>query len=531
MPKINNPRDNIVDEFEIGKILNAIQDDKPLLFAVAMAYLTGARISEILMLRAKDFTDDGVFWSVSVPTLKQRIKIHGREPRRTLIITKEKIYDKVVKPYLDRQVDLTRPLLFPNSRTALADRLRTRYPDVYFHWFRHCVSEDTKILTVSGWKDYQDIKNGDDIYSYNIDKDLIEKDKVNKINVFPYDGDAYHFKTGHLDLLCTPEHNSVFNVAHYKQISKNPNKFNSKWDGFKLNTAENILNTKNIRLLKHKTSSVYNGKNSIGMARASLMGWILTDGCIKKNGKITISQCISANSHKCKLIEDTLIASNVKYSKSIGKTRKNPYNSSGCQMITFCILKNTSNANRSGVIPDHEWIYKYVTKDRLPKYNLLNLKQEELLALYDAIMLGDGSRGSELCMQNEYKLEFFRTLCSFIGKTAITNLGQHNMKQKGEMKFRTYVTNKSDTNILLKKNFKKDKYTGKMWCPTTNNKTWIAQRNGRIFITGNSRATLWSRNVKGDIFKLRYIMGWQDIRMANRYVHNQNMAQSLRGDL
>lgn len=162
MPKINNPRDHIVDEFEIGKILNAVQDDKPLLFAVAMAYLTGARISEILMLRAKDFTDDGIFWSVSVPTLKQRMKIHGREPRRLLIIKKEKIYEMVIRPHLDRQVDLTRPLLFPNSRTALADRLRTRYPDVYFHWFRHTratlwsrnVKGDIfKLRYIMGWQD------------------------------------------------------------------------------------------------------------------------------------------------------------------------------------------------------------------------------------------------------------------------------------------------------------------------------------------------------------------------------------------
>lgn len=532
MPKINNPRDHIVDEFEIGKILNAVQDDKPLLFAVAMAYLTGARISEILMLRAKDFTDDGIFWSVSVPTLKQRMKIHGREPRRLLIIKKEKIYEMVIRPHLDRQVDLTRPLLFPNSRTALADRLRTRYPDVYFHWFRHCVSEDTKILTINGWKTNKEIKDGDEIYSYNLDKNIIEKDKINKINIFPFSGDAYHFKTGHLDLLCTPEHNSIFKVAHYKQISKNPSKFKTEWEDFKISTAHDILKTRNIRLLKHKTSSLYDGEESIGIAKASLIGWILTDGYISKKGQISISQSFSANPHKCRIIEEVLDASGVKYSKKMQKVAINTFNNKEYQMVQFNILKNTSHGNKSGFIPDHEWIYKYITKNRLPRYNLLNLTKYELLALYDAIMLGDGERrGMELCMQNEYKLEFFRTLCCFIGKTAITNLGQHNLKEKRQMKFRTFITNKTDTNIILKKDFKKISYKGDMWCPTTRNGTWIAQRNGRVFITGNSRATLWSRNVKGDVFKLRYIMGWKDIRMAHRYVHNQNMAQSLRGDL
>ncbi len=530
MPKIVNPRENIVEEFEMVKILKAVQRDKKLMFAVAIAWETGARISEILQLRVKDFTDDGPEWTVSIPTLKQRIKIHGREPRRIIPIKKDRIYELVIKPYLDNHTDPNKTLLFPYTRRGLADKINKKYPDVYFHWFRHCVSEDTKVLTVNGWKTNKEIKDGDEIYSYNLDKNLIEKDKINKINIFPFSGDAYHFKTGHLDLLCTPEHNSIFKVAHYKQISKSPSKFKTEWEDFKLSTAHDILKTKNIRLLKHKTSSLYDGEESIGMAKASLIGWILTDGYISKKGQISISQSFSANPHKCRIIEEVLDASGVKYSKKMQKVAINTLNKKEYQMIQFNILKNTSHGNRSGFIPDHEWIYKYITKDLIPRYNLLNLEKNELLALYYAIMLGDGERqGMELCMQDEYKLEFFRTLCCFIGKTAITNLGQHNLKEKGQMKFRTYITNKTDTNIILKKDFKKISYKGNMWCPTTRNGTWIAQRNGRVFITGNSRATLWSRKVGIDIFKLKYIMGWKDIRMASNYVHNQNMVSSLRG--
>lgn len=375
------------------------------------------------------------------------------------------------------------------------------------HSLRHCVSEDTQILTVDGWKNYSNIKKGEKIYSYNINEDKIEKDIVKEINVFQFNDYTYNLKNGHIDLLCTPEHKSVFNI----------NKSKGTWEGFKLNTIEDILKTKSVRMLKHKTSSFYNGEYSIGIPKASLLGWILTDGTIQKNGEISISQSLSANPHKCKIIEDALMKSNIKYSKRIQKPRMNSFNGRVCQMVNFNILKNTSNGNRSGIIPAHEWIYKYITKKRLPKYNILNLKQEELKAVYEAMMLGDGSKGSELCSQNEYKLEFFRTLCSFIGKTAITNLGQHNRKPIGEMKFRTYITDKGDINILLNKHLKKYNYSGIMWCPTTNNGTWIAQRNGRIFITGNSRATYLYEIEKVPIEKIQTLLGHAKIDTTMLY--------------
>ena len=30
-------------------------------------------------------------------------------------------------------------------------------------------------------------------------------------------------------------------------------------------------------------------------------------------------------------------------------------------------------------------------------------------------------------------------------------------------------------------------YNGIIWCPVTNNQTWIARRNGKVIITGNTR--------------------------------------------
>ena len=137
MPKISVLRENIVDEYEIVTILKACKDDRKLLFAVAIAWETGARIGEILQLRLKDFSEENNMWLVSVPTEKQRHKIHGQAPKRNLKIEKDGIYNKIIKPFLSIQTDAVKPLLMPYSRFTLSHKLKRRYPNIYFHWFRN----------------------------------------------------------------------------------------------------------------------------------------------------------------------------------------------------------------------------------------------------------------------------------------------------------------------------------------------------------------------------------------------------------
>jgi integrase len=160
MPKITTPRERIVDEFEIVKIINACKDDRKLRFAVAIAWETGARISELIQLRQKDFSEQGDFWLVSIPTLKQRTLIHGQAPRRILHIKKDGLYEKVIKPILLKQLYPDKAIVFPNSRQSLSDKLKRRYVDVYFHWFRNSRatlwSEKFDIFTLQeamGWRD------------------------------------------------------------------------------------------------------------------------------------------------------------------------------------------------------------------------------------------------------------------------------------------------------------------------------------------------------------------------------------------
>ena len=55
---------------------------------------------------------------------------------------------------------MDKPIVLPNTRFSLAEKLKRRYPDVYFHWFRHTRStiwsRRLDIFTLQyamGWKD------------------------------------------------------------------------------------------------------------------------------------------------------------------------------------------------------------------------------------------------------------------------------------------------------------------------------------------------------------------------------------------
>jgi anaerobic ribonucleoside-triphosphate reductase len=72
-----------------------------------------------------------------------------------------------------------------------------------------CVSEDTEILTMNGWKAYELLKQGEHIATYNLNTQKTEYYPVQKINVYEYIGNLVQFRSDNLDILTTPTHRNV----------------------------------------------------------------------------------------------------------------------------------------------------------------------------------------------------------------------------------------------------------------------------------------------------------------------------------
>lgn len=72
-----------------------------------------------------------------------------------------------------------------------------------------CYSEDTQVLTDSGWKYFPDVKKDDFIYTLNPETLRIELQKPVKFFTFPYIQNMYRFTNQKLNLMVTPNHNMV----------------------------------------------------------------------------------------------------------------------------------------------------------------------------------------------------------------------------------------------------------------------------------------------------------------------------------
>jgi hypothetical protein len=396
---------------------------------------------------------------------------------------------------------------------------------IHPHLLRHLLQENAQILTPDGWKYHNEIKAGDNVFTFNIQKNEIELEPILKIHRYDIDEEIFRVKNKYLDYLCTPEHNGVFKIGI--DTSEKRVKI-TKWKEWELMSIEQLLARKNKRLTKHRISGIFNqGTNSIGKAKAGLLGWILTDGNITKDGKgITISQSLTANKKKCEYIEKLFQDAQTPYSKyiqqyKISKFHKIPYD--------ICVFRFSGGGNRGKIKgTNNDWFWEWINKNRTPKYNLLTLKQEELQELYKCMMLGDGTNRkdgydcNELTTQNKERIDFFRALCSLLGKRTLLRYKKNGVngfsKDKDKIYFRTLLTNKDNCELYPNKQITKEYYKGIGYCPETANKTWIAKSNETIFITGNSCSTWLSENG----FTLQEIseyLGHSSVSTTQLYVH------------
>ena len=416
--------------------------------------------------------------------------------------------------------------------------------EIHTHALRHCIQDKAKILTNLGWKRNTEIEKGDFALTYNIKARRIEYAPILKIHRYRYNDILYHIKKQkYIDTLVTPEHNNIIKLCKkydakwkkkgkdiwdkdYSLISINKLLENKRRILFK--TYNNPVNIRNIKMLL--SGKVHNLPTTIGVYKAALLGWILTDGCINwrirksrnKQLNVTIAQSITANPHKCKIIEYLLEKSGLIYIKTIQKpTNKSKFGykqSPPSQMIDFRICNNNPKCIPNFWKKDSNinWIFKYLTVNKRPIYRtLLLLNYDELKSMHDAMMLGDGSIRGEFTTQNKNIIDFFRIISTLIGYR--TQLGYGNLTLKEGRKYRVYLT-KKDCIQLLKRNINKKKYNGYVWCPETRNNTWIAKDNETIFITGNSTGRYLGMVHKWPIQDVAVKLSHLDINQTRKYI-------------
>ena len=72
-----------------------------------------------------------------------------------------------------------------------------------------CLSEDSELLTIDGFKPYYLVKQGEHIATYNMKKQKVEYYPIRKMNVYDFRGELVRFCSDNLDILTTPNHRNV----------------------------------------------------------------------------------------------------------------------------------------------------------------------------------------------------------------------------------------------------------------------------------------------------------------------------------
>lgn len=330
-----------------------------------------------------------------------------------------------------------------------------------------CLSNDTEILTSNGWKNSETIRKNDFIYSLDLDKNIIIKNKVQNVFKYDYDGEMVSLKNQNTDQLLTPNHHCIVKDKVRTRI-KNETKYyknNDTWyykDAWKIRSQSVTL----------PLASNYNGNIEIGNLFAELLGWIISEGTYHKDtNAISITQS-DVNNEYVKRIRYVLGKLNIKHSEY---SRKRTYNNREYIEHNFYIGKEE---------PEIVNKIKELSPNKKLTWKLLDLSLSNKEFLLKGLCKGDGAKAnnkfgfSAFYQKDLEQLDIFQALLHLTNKQGWVNKNKY-----------CCSIHSNPTTEIQGKHYKDRfvKYDGKyVWCIATEIGNFVARRNGKIFITGNS---------------------------------------------
>jgi len=337
----------------------------------------------------------------------------------------------------------------------LCERYATRS-----NWRGYCVDTETEALTQRGWLSENEITEDDIILSYSNGK-MVWSD-IKSIYRGEFDGLMHKLDVKGMDALITPGHKLVTKRGLVK--------------------VEYLLQSDKVILIGDALES---SNNVYSNDLVELVGWIITEGCFQRPKKsIEIYQNPGEYADR---IRNCLNNLNFKFSEKL-RDNKN---------ICFSILRRDSHVIFD-LIPD-----KNLTMDFI-----VNLTTDQRELLIKTMIDGDGWRHGKLqryCQKDKNHVDLFQALCAISGhktnshyadiisygkKTFIYTInlfsrkntngacidfngGERNGVRKGQGK----ATHPNEPTVYHK---------GIVWCPETEYGSFVARRNGKVYLTGNT---------------------------------------------
>lgn len=384
------------------------------------------------------------------------------------------------------------PQIYSNDKgeEAYALRLALNFP---------CLLPSSQALSKTrGWVNYEDLKVGDEILAFNRDIGESEWQKVERVNVFDYDGDMIRLKTKHLDVLSTPDHRWV--------VTK-PNKI-SKLDKTEVLTSDDLYNSDKPYAIPIRAPHNNQVKARYSDVYVAFLGWYLTDGHLKNGNIVRICQSNTANPHKVDIIDSIMEELGVEFSRR----EKN--------QVIWEIRDPEFVYKLNRLVPERKLNMKLLTRLTNPQLNIL-LENMRLGDGWSIWATGDKTQGEllqalvVLCNNTSsmYELSHEGDISYFKDKKP-SKYGQEFVqatKTSYGVKFSNFRKSVNTKNTYnSENNLTKEKYVGKVWCPTVKSGAFFTRVIGedkryRTLITGNCQSAASDMCLFGSIL-IYYLM-------------------------
>ena len=314
-------------------------------------------------------------------------------------------------------------------------------------WGTQCVTTDTECLTENGWKKHNQIKN-EKIATFNIKTKKVEYLKPSRVTSYKFDGYLVNLKNRSQDQLVTPDHKVVRKV------------FNS--NKYELIEAEKLMKYKTpVQIpVAWETSS----KKEIDDNLVKLFAWLVAEGSFSDGARNRV-YVFQSKKHDKNCREIRRILKNLGYGWD--EMEKTGGFSNGI-IIRFRLNQASSKKVR-----------KYLNEKKVPSL-IKKLSARQIKLFLKTYVKGDGHKEEKgrtrIYTKDKDVRDSIQELC------VLSGYGTTVYQRKNGVYSINLIRNK----VVNITNIKKKKYNGKVWCPTTKNGTFIARRNGKVFITGNT---------------------------------------------
>lgn len=309
---------------------------------------------------------------------------------------------------------------------------------------KDCVPTTARILTRQGWKTHDLLTADDEILTYSIERDRMEWEPFRDKVVFDDVETLYRVGNKHQSFLATANHRWVVQDAEGNRSVRRTHELNSNsW----VPRAAPYAAPESSLLTPYE---------------AEVLGWLATDGYVSDGGSMTIYQS--------KEVGVEALSALLRHEDHTFHTyeNRNGFTGEPAAIAHFALRGGL----RDALAP------LYRTRLDLPAI-LTRLNKEALEAFVRGAMGGDGSwasrgRMEQFCAVRDDKKEAFQLAALLLGIPVNLNAGKGSSYLSSRPRFRTYAP-------------KPVPYGGQVWCPVTQNGTWVMEQDGKVCITGNSQ--------------------------------------------